>query len=334
MRKLASIQKIHAVEPIQDADAIEVCTIGGWKVVAKKNEFAAGDICVYIEIDSWVPTTIAPFLSKGREPRVYNGVKGERLRTVKLRGQISQGLLLPLETIFPLASGMPVEGLDVTKILGIQKYEPPIPVQLGGKVIGVFPSYIPKTDQERIQNLTDELLTYIIYYWEITEKLDGSSMTVYVNNEKSGVCSRNYDLDMDENNSFWAVAIKKQLIQKIKDTGRNLAFQGELIGPGIQKNRYNIPTLDFYLFDVYDIDRECYLRPNERYKLATDLNINHVPIINEAEKIANNINTLLIQAEGKSRLNKNVEREGLVFKSISSNESFKAISNKFLLKDE
>ena len=93
MRKLATIRKIDALTPITGADAIECAHVGGWKVVVKKGEYIAGDLAVYIEIDSWVPTTLAPFLSKGNYPRVYNEVEGERLRTVKLRGQVSQGLL-------------------------------------------------------------------------------------------------------------------------------------------------------------------------------------------------------------------------------------------------
>ena len=99
MRKLASIRKIADIRPIPDADAIEVAVVDGWKVVVKKGEYSVGDLAVYIEIDSWVPYELAPFLSKGQEPREYNGVTGERLRTVKLRGQVSQGLLLKMRNV-------------------------------------------------------------------------------------------------------------------------------------------------------------------------------------------------------------------------------------------
>ena len=182
MRKLASIRRIADIQPIEGADAIVVATIDGWKVVVKKDEFSVGDLAVYLEIDSWVPHELAPFLSKGHEPRDYNGVKGERLRTIKLRGQVSQGLLLkdaPLavakytlmqrsdETVskyyYVNNEGVSVpyfveEGYDLTEYLGIQKWEAPIPAQLQGQAAGMFPtSLIPKTDQERIQNCFGEI---------------------------------------------------------------------------------------------------------------------------------------------------------------------------------
>jgi len=100
MRKLASVRRITDIQPIEGADAIEVAVVDGWKVVIKKDEFKIGSLAVYLEIDSWVPHELAPFLSKGQEPRVYNDVKGERLRTVKLRGTTSQGLLLKIEDVF------------------------------------------------------------------------------------------------------------------------------------------------------------------------------------------------------------------------------------------
>lgn len=167
-RKLASIRRIADIQPIEGADAIVVATVDGWKIVVKKGEFAVGDLAVYLEIDSWVPTEFAAFLSRGQEPRVYNGVKGERLRTIKLRGQVSQGLLLKTDqlvfaietkSIGPDSSAvlrienLDHEGADLTEALGIQKWEAPIPAQLQGQASGMFPtSLIPKTDQERIQN--------------------------------------------------------------------------------------------------------------------------------------------------------------------------------------
>lgn len=102
MRKLASIRKIDELRPIPGADAIECALVGGWTVVVKKGEFAAGDLAVYCEIDSWIPVDLAPFLVKGKEPREFEGIKGERLRSIKLRKQISQGLLLKIEDCFDI----------------------------------------------------------------------------------------------------------------------------------------------------------------------------------------------------------------------------------------
>jgi RNA ligase (TIGR02306 family) len=342
-RKLATIRCIDEIRPIDGADAIEAAVLGGWTVVVKRGEYTAGDLAVYLEIDSWVPTELAPFLTKpGHEPKEFNGVRGERLRTVKLRGQVSQGLLLPL-TVLPRSLGFEFAKVDgsavgeeVSHWLGIQKYEAPVPAQLAGQVRGNFPGFISKTDQERIQNLTSELREWqdnSQFTWEVTEKLDGSSMTVYVRDAEEGVCSRNLDLKRDEANSFWNVAIREDLIAKIRRTGRNLALQGELIGEGIQKNPYGIRGQDFWLFDIYDIDRGIYLNPNERNDLADMLAIKHVPVLTDTMVITEFVQGLLTMAEGKSMLNPKTEREGLVFKcNTFGGPTFKAISNKFLLK--
>jgi RNA ligase (TIGR02306 family) len=154
MRKLATIRKIDALRPIPDADAIECAVVGGWTAVVKKGEFQAGDVAIYCEIDSWIPHTLAPFLSKGKEPRVFDGIAGERLRTMKLRGQLSQGLLLNLDAVIPQTNSF-VEGDDVSELLGIVKYEAPIPAQLAGEVNGMFPGCIQNTYQYRIQNLKE-----------------------------------------------------------------------------------------------------------------------------------------------------------------------------------
>lgn len=103
MRKLASIRRIDALDPIEGADKIEVATVGGWKVVCQKGLYNVGDLAVYFEIDSWIPTTVAPFLTKaGQYPKVFEGVEGERLKTITLRKQISQGLLLKIEDCFDI----------------------------------------------------------------------------------------------------------------------------------------------------------------------------------------------------------------------------------------
>lgn len=159
IRKLASIRKIENISDIPGADMISMATIDGWEVVVKKGDFKPGDHVIYLEIDSWVPTTVAPFLTKsGRVPREYNGVPGERLKTVRLRGQISQGLILNYWN-FPdvvnafhktrLVNHWDNNDFDVTEILGIQKWEPEINANLSGRAKGNFPYFIPKTDAER-----------------------------------------------------------------------------------------------------------------------------------------------------------------------------------------
>ena len=336
MRKLATIRKIDALRPIPEADAIECAVIGGWTVVVKRGEFSEGDLAVYCEIDSWIPHALAPFLSKGKEPRVYDGIAGERLRTMKLRGQLSQGLLLNLDAVIPQTNSF-VEGDDVSELLGIVKYEAPVPAQLAGEVKGMFPGWIQKTDQERVQNLKQELEHWKSerHLWEITEKLDGSSMTVYLRDGEFGVCSRNLELKPNPDNSLWKVAVRNDLEGKLRALGRNVALQGELIGEGIQGNPYKIRAQEFYLFDVYDIDRACYFTPDERKSLALEHNINHVPVFGTYEtNESTTIESLLQYAEGGSVMGDitGPTREGLVFKSQTMQCSFKAISNKFLLK--
>jgi RNA ligase (TIGR02306 family) len=337
MRKLATIRQIEEINSIPDADSIVVATVGGWKVVIRKGEFQVGDLAIFCEIDSWVPYELAPFLSKGQEPRVYNGIKGQRLKSIRLRGQISQGLLLNLDSVIPTASGFAQEGQDVTDILKIQKWEPPVPANLAGEVKGMFPSKIPKTDQERIQNLVDELEAWkqAELTWEITEKLDGCSMTAYLINGEFGVCSRNYDLKPSDKNSLWNTAISQHLEAALRTLGDNVALQGELIGEGIQGNPYKLKGQQFYLYDVYDIVKGRYFFPADRQQFARNTGMNHVPIVSHEYKITESVTELLLMAEGNARLsNVKVEREGLVFK-CETNPSihFKSISNIFLLKN-
>ena len=351
MRKLATIQRIDAINPIPNADAIEVATVGGWRVVVKRGEFAVGDLAVYCEIDSWIPSSIAPFLSKGNEPKEYNGVKGERLRTVSLRKQISQGLLFPFTaTMAPELAlrhtqndDYPI-GVDVTELLGIQKFEPPIPAQLAGEVRGMFPSIIPKTDQERVQNLTELLKTWQGLEFEITEKLDGTSCTFYLDGE--GVlhaCSRNLDLKYNPDNTFWKIANHHNIAREMTAYGLvNCAIQGEIIGEGIQGNKYKIQGQEFFVFDIYDVTNSRYLSNEERFELCGKLGLktsvctialNHAPVIDSCFVMKHDVDELLRMAEGPSVLNSKTEREGLVFKCISDTSiHFKVISNKFLLK--
>lgn len=346
IRKLASIKPITDIKPIEGADAIECAIVdGGWPVVVGKGEYQVGDAALYFEIDSWIPHELAPFLSKGQEPREYNGVKGERLRTVRLRGQISQGLLLRLEDAFvDYDKDAPIEyGVDFSEQLNIQKWEAPIPVQLQGTMKGNFPDFIPKTDQERCQNLRKEIFeTHKEESYEVTLKLDGSSMTVYIEDGEIGVCSRNIDLIETEENTFWKVAREYGIIDAMKkfydETGHNFAIQGEMIGEGIQGNPEKIKGHKFYLFDVYDIDGSQYLKPKQRYEFLVDFlgagaNIEHIPVIDpgtKIDKIGTTIDDLLEMAEGPS-LNPFTKREGIVFKSHDSNFTFKAISNIYLI---
>jgi RNA ligase (TIGR02306 family) len=343
MRKLATIRKIDELNPIDGADAIECAVVGGWKVVVKKGEYSVGDLAVYLEIDSWVPTELAPFLSKGKEPREFEGIKGERLRTVKLRGQLSQGLLLPVEVDNGQFSGVVhlvkgdycvEEGMDVSDVLGIIKWERPMNAQLAGMAKGNFPTLIPKTDQERVQNLKNEIAVAAEagLQFEVTEKLEGSSMTCYFIDGVFGVCSRNLDLKETEGNAFWETARREDIEAKMRDTGPDAQFaiQGELIGPGIQGNIYKLSRTEFYVFDVYNIKSGEYLKPDARRALIKRMGLNHVPVIWSTWELSE-VDAILAQAEGRAWLNGKQEREGIVYKQVDGGMTFKAISNKYLL---
>lgn len=342
MRKMATIRKIDAIDPIVGADAIEVATVGGWKVVVKKREFQVGDMAVYCEIDSWIPTELAPFLSKGKDPREFEGVKGERLKTVKLRGQLSQGLLLPLEPTCANIVSELFEGLDVSVPLNIKKWEMVVPAQLAGQVRGNFPTVIPKTDQERAQNLVKEIVAAneAGIKFEITEKLEGSSMTVYRIQGEFGVCSRNLDLKEVAGNTFWDVARAEDIEAKMiaVDEHWDFAIQGELIGPGIQGNIYKLSKPEFRVFDVYNIQTGEYLKPEARRALIERMGLKHVPVLVAGGSLYDtlgitDIPQLLKFAEGKSVMGDitGPEREGLVFKECNGGFTFKVISNKYLL---
>lgn len=332
MRKLAKLVEIDALLPIEGADAIECAVVGGWKVVAKKGEYKVGSRAVYCEIDSWIPHKLAPFLSKGKEPREFEGIQGERLKTIKLRGQLSQGLLLNLDDVIPWTNSYQLDE-DVSEVLGIIKWEKPINAQLAGICKGNFPTLIPKTDQERVQNLTKEIAVAQGSVYEVTEKLEGSSMTCYLIAGEFGVCSRNMDLKRDENNSFWQVAIRNDIENLMRQRGDNIAIQGELIGPGIQGNIYKLSKPELYVFDIYDIQEGSYITPDLRRAIITGMGLNHVPVLESNFKLETDVEGLLTKAEGHSVLGDitGPEREGLVFKQVNGGMTFKAISNKYLL---
>lgn len=227
-------------------------------------------------------------------------------------------------------------GTDVTELLGIKKYEPPIPAELAGKVKGNFPSQIPRTDEERVQNLKKEYEGYKTsdktFY--VTEKLDGSSATFYIKDDIFGVCSRNLDLTETEENTFWKVARELDLENKMREFGGNFSLQGELIGEGVQSNPYKLKGHTVRFFNVFDIDEGEYL-PLEKFKfIINHLGLETVPILDEDFTLPESVDELLNYADSKSVLNPQFDREGVVIRSTDRSISFKVISNTFLLKEK
>ena len=349
MRKMASIQTIQEITPIEGADAIVLAHVNGWSAVVKKDEFQVGQSIVFCEIDSWIPHNLAPFLSKGKESREYLGVKGERLRSVKLRGALSQGLILPLNI---LPTGSYTEGEDVSEKIGIIKYEPPVPAKLAGQVKGNFPSLVTKTDEERVQNIQG-LDNHLDKVFVETEKLHGTSVS-FVLNEKGEleVCSRNLSLKEDENNLYWKLAKKNSALAML-NTVKNyyeaegvsvvtVAIQGEGVGQGVQKGwEYGIQVPEFFMFtiqvngvkikeDDYQIFKRMF---NDSFQVKSVPEICKATlrkIVGESEDVRK---TLLKYVEGRSAIDGKTIREGSVFRSLTNPSfSFKVVSNQFLLK--
>jgi len=335
MRNLASIQRIKSVEPIEGADAIEKASVLGWQLVVKKGEFKVGDLVVYCEIDSILPDKPEFEFLKPR---------GMRIRTIRLRGQVSQGICFPL-SILPEDFELQ-EGADCTQVLGIIKYEPPLPACLSGKVKGRFPSFIPKTDETRVQVLQKVLDKYKGEKCYVTEKVDGSSATYYFNNNEFGVCSRNLELLEDDENSFWLVARQMDIENKLRSLNRNIALQGEMIGEGIQSNKLKIRGQTVLFFNAFDIDKFEYFNFIDFKALIEKLDLPMVPIVSLDYELENDIDSIVKMATIKSRIEPNTWAEGIVIRPYAekidlllSNEnfnngrvSFKAINPEFLLK--
>lgn len=395
-RKLASIRIVDDVLTHPNADALDIIQIDGWQCVAAKGDFSPGDLCCYFEIGSFLPVIpVFEFLRKGCFRDHPELGPGFRIKTCKLRSELSQGLAMPInklpelgdfiranteltvtrgndsEPMTALESLIHREPIDVTGILGVKKYETPIRNSGGvncGRPKSTFPDFIPKTDQERIQNCWK---SYSNLYkhddWEVTLKLDGSSMTVFCNLREgyvvgdeedevvkglevnAGVCSRNLNLKMasvgepagDFVNFVNETGLLKALVDFCKSSGRSLALQGELMGPRIQKNREGFDQHFFYLFDVFDIDQQKYLNAYEREDIFFNMHymsealprFRHVPGIAEEFRVFEEFGNLqdLLDWVNDARSIGHEVAEGYVFKNIDKPHlSFKVISNRFL----
>lgn len=363
MRQLARIVTIDKLVKHPNADRLEIASVGLWNIVTSVGQFTEGCEAILCEIDCMLPLEDERFsFLKGRNEYVVDAKFYSRLKTTRLRKVLSQGLLLPLHEF---ASELEAFRSDsnthstLADALGIIKYEPPednfthtaVRGSSGGKP---FPYFIHKTDQERIQNLTHEyneiakrfdsgrIEDYELF--EITYKLDGSSITIYAKDGKLGVCSRNLELPLPYDWAEWQnaeshfikAAINSGLLFKLalyhSQTGRNIAFQGELVGPGIQNNFEGLKEHQIFIYDVFDIDAGKYLLPEERrWLIIHEMYVAHVPTYSMNAWLPYPIEKILEQADGESGLNGKF-REGLVYKSMERDFSFKAISNSYLEK--
>ena len=376
MRKLATIQKIKSLEPIDGKDRIVVASFEsvGWHVIVAKNDFEIGDYCVYIEPDSILPVHREyEFLRKKCYSEKLNGF---HIKTMKMSGIISQGIAFPLSVIdwknrCSLSPSQNQEGTDVTRILKIRKYDP---AEITEKTYSKkhhliknpilrfilrhlpfasnqfreksnlkgFPQFLHKTDEVRVQNVPyifDKYNGKIECY--ITEKLDGTSITYAIYNEKFYVCQRNFQR-LKDNSIYWQIAEKYDIEKKLHAIGENCAIQGEGIGPGIQGNRYGLKELDFFVYNLFDIDRQRYLPFAILDRLYTLETFKKVPLLGTGQ-LYGNVDQWVSESIGKSKL-ADIPREGIVVRSIDGEPkyqkdmgeifSFKVINPEYLLKYE
>ncbi len=329
MRILASVQKIRNLESIPEAEKIEKATILGWSVVVKKQEFEVGDLCVYVEIDSILPP---------KPPFEFLGKSGYRIKTVRLRNQISQGICFPISI---LGKGDFSEGQNVTDMLGIIKYEPPIPAHLAGQIKGEFPSFIPKTDEPRIQTCPEILSKYSHLDFYATEKVDGTSMTIFVKDGWLEICSRRLLLAYNANNSYFKIIENLSLEEKLKSAGEKYALQGELAGEGINQNIYQLHGQKLFIFNIYNFLTGKYLAWSEIKKLSQNWELETVPEVFPNLHLPKDVDEIIKLATRKSLININTWAEGLVFRPLEEKfdidfgrVSFKAVNPEFLLKYE
>lgn len=345
-RRLATIQTILDVLPHNNADSLEIVKVLGWTLVVLKGQFQKDQTVVFIEPDAVLP--------EGRPEWEFMRSRHFRVKTIRLRGVISQGLVFPITDTFPVdLSTIPPANLgpfmigdDVTEKLGITKYEPYVPADLAGIVKGNFPQFLHKTDETRIQAVPELIKNRRGMEFLITEKVDGTSFTAYLNNGEFGVCSRNLELTEDDTNTYWKVArgleLHNRLTRACETLGyKNLAIQGELIGNGIQKNKYNLHDIQLKVFNVFDIDRGRHLDAYDYANVLVTMRLDPVPGLGRITFDENTtVESLIEFSKGFSKLNPKTPREGLVFRpevetydqDLRGRLSFKVINPEFLLK--
>lgn len=347
-RKLATVETIDSIRPIPNADSIECARVRGWDVVVKKGEFEPGDKCVYFEIDTMLDVSLPQFafLAAHNVRTDASGRKGHVLRTMRLRGQISQGLILPLSAFAFLiyANNLSTPDTDLTGWLTMGQWEPPLSADLIGKAKGHRPGWIHKTDEERAQNLQELLANYPYLDWVATEKIDGTSVTFYFDGEEFGCCTRNLNLIETENNTVWEIARRLDIERKLRAIAEpvralsatfRIAIQGELFGEGIQKNPLKMRGHHFAMFNYIisgiDVERVGW----EDWMLALSVPVLDIPFPDSLEEA-------LEQASKQRSHYRDTAAEGIVWRAQDADTvqldtgvvkaSFKVISNSYLLK--
>lgn len=347
-RKLGSIQIVRAIEKHTNADSLELVTVLGWQVVSKIGDVHVGDKVIYCEVDSMLPLETEWITSAISERAKQNGTNDFfRIKTIRLRWELSQGLIIPLSDKLPPFPNMD-EGTDVTEILGIRKYEPiafsGMYATAGGgggaaSAADQFPTqFLDKTDEPRIQSEPKLLHLLKGKPFYIAIKFDGTSATYFIDphTQELVVCSRNLirKRPSDPNTCpYWRIVLKYDIEQKLRQMP-HIAIQGEICGPSIQKNPLKLKDIELYVFNLVDIRDKSRLSPDKMLDLCS--NTMHIPVVTfeeTGESFAyDSIKVLLSKAEGLYAGTKH-PREGIVIRSADQTISFKVINNEYLLKN-
>lgn len=337
-RKLASVQYVHDIWPIEGADMVEAIGVLGWKCVAKKGEFSVGSWCVYFEIDAFLPIDERfEFLRSTSYKKSDLLGEGFRLKTKRFCGQISQGLALPMNI---LPEGEYELGQDVSQILGVRKWEVEERASSSGTIIGGLPAGVPKTEETRVQaepGLIDEMRG-IPYY--ITTKMDGTSVSMYLIDGKFGICGHNYEYADNDVCSFWRYARERDIERLLREAGaEDIVIQGEFCAGGIQGNPLRLKRPEWFVFSICDAKDRRRWTLDDMAAFCAKVGLVTVPVEERGESFSyDGVDALLARARGT--YDSGVTKEGIVVrplvptysKILRGPLSMKVISNDYLLK--
>lgn len=346
MRKLASIQRIWKIEPIEGADRIELAHVLGWQCVVPKGQFQPMDMAVYFEIDSFLPIRDEfEFLRTSSYKNTGIMGKGFRLRTLRFRGQISQGLLLPIRRFPEIPKDADV-GTDVTELLGVRKWEIEERATTGGTVIGTLPYDIPHTDETRVQETPELIQAFAGLEYYISTKMDGSSHSIGIDENGFHVTGHNYEYKDDDSSSFYKLVKARGYQAKVQEYAKaqglkTLTIQGEFCAPGIQQNRLRLARPEWYVFTIRENGKRVGLK--RMLQICKALDMMHVPIEEVDTDLPSKyptVEALLQRADGEYP--NGGKKEGVVIRPtepvfcplISASLSMKVVSNKYLLKND
>lgn len=345
MRKLASVQRVWKIEPIEGADRIELAHVLGWQCVVNKGQIQPMDLAVYFEIDSFLP--IRPefeFMRASSYKKSDIMGEGFKLKTMRFRGQLSQGLLLPLST-FPEIPADANLGMDVTDLLGVRKWEIEERATTGGTVVGTLPYDIPHTDETRVQAMPELIQAFSGLEYYISTKLDGSSHSIGIDENGFHVTGHNYEYKNDGSSDFYKLVNDRGYREKLDSFTKahsldTLTIQGEFCAPGILKNRLKLTKPEWYVFTVRENGHRVGL--DRMLEVCKALGFDHVPIEERGFDLASKyptVESLLERADGEYP--RGGKKEGIVIRPtepvfcplISASLSMKVVSNKYLLKN-